>query len=195
MKTKTGLIGTIVIWSMLVLFASCQYESKPVVQKVQRVIVHPNVQWWWSHNPGWYYRYRQPLLQPLGPQRWWYDTGQRCWWQYNVTPYNVTVNERRKVIPRAPKVGIDRYVDYGCPTGSFLRAVLSNDLFEAVAKADEYNKLALAEIVRYVYNYTPVTCYGSPERVEAWLKLHREKPEEANTAAAADRDRRENYYK
>lgn len=98
------------------------------------------------------------------------------------------------MIPRAPKAGIDQYVDWGVPTGSFLRAVLSNDLFEAVARADQYNKDALTDICEYIYNYTPTICHGSPEEVEAWLKFHSEKPEEAYNAAGADRERRKQYY-
>jgi len=98
------------------------------------------------------------------------------------------------MIPRDTKSGVDQYVDHGVPTGSFLRAVLENDLFEAVAKADYHNKLALAAICEYIYNYTPTTCHGSPEEVAAWLKFHREEQEVANCAAGTDRERRERYY-
>lgn len=98
------------------------------------------------------------------------------------------------MIPRSPKAGIDRYVGNGVPTGSFLRVVLENDLFEAVARADPDNQLALADICEYIYNYTPATCHGSPERVAAWLKFHREHPEQAHEAASQDRERREQYY-
>lgn len=98
------------------------------------------------------------------------------------------------MIPRDTKTGIDRYVDHGVPTGSFLRAVLSNDLFEAVAKADYHNKLALVDLCDYIYNFTPNVCHGSPEEVAAWIKFHSERPDAANYAASQDREARERYY-
>jgi len=64
----------------------------------------------------------------------------------------------------------------------------------AVKKADHHNKLALEAICDYINNFTPITCFGSPEEVSAWMKFHREKPTEANKAASQDRARRERYY-
>ena len=70
----------------------------------------------------------------------------------------------------ATKESLDRYANHGIPTGGFLRAVLQNNLNEAVARGDEENLRDLAEIVRYVYNQFPSNCWGSPERVDAWLE-------------------------
>lgn len=152
------------------------------------------------------------------PPQWWYvwqyDTGGRCWWlDYNIDPVywprpRLTYKPRcevkpitkqprtgrRPMIPRDTKAGIDYYVDNGVPTGSFLRAVLSNDLFEAVARADDDNKLALAAICEYIWNFTPNTCHGSPEVVSSWLRFHRESAEAAFNAAGDDRERRKRYY-
>jgi len=64
---------------------------------------------------------------------------------------------------------IRRYADQHCPTGDFLRAVLENDLKEAVGRADDYNIRVIPEIVRYCYNEIPCNCWGSPERVKTWL--------------------------
>lgn len=66
-----------------------------------------------------------------------------------------------------------RYVNNGIPTGSFLEAVLSNDLFGAVAKADMWNKQALPRICELVYNYLPGSCHGSPEAYKSWLENFR----------------------
>lgn len=63
----------------------------------------------------------------------------------------------------------DRYVQHHIPTGSFLRACLENDLREAVARADHQNIHLLPEVVSYMYNELPFNCWGSPERVKAWL--------------------------
>lgn len=63
---------------------------------------------------------------------------------------------------------IDRWAATGTPTGSFVQAVLENNLCEAVGRADNDNLEALPAIVGYVYNEVPSQCWGSPEKVEAW---------------------------
>lgn len=189
-------------------------EEEPVTKTITQVstvtgggaVRGPNIfeyRWWYTG----YHNLRQPYLR-FPHSLWWYDAGRWCWWRDNINPRywpkpgprlrrapkpHIIV-ERGQMIPRAPKVGIDNYVDTGCPTGSFLYAVLSNDLFEAVARADSDNRLALASICEYIYNYTPNTCHGSPEKVAAWKKFHAEQPEEAHLAAGGDRERRAHYY-
>jgi hypothetical protein len=71
--------------------------------------------------------------------------------------------------------GITRYVQARIPTGSFLKAVLSNDLKEACARADYLNQHLLFEIVAYLYNEVPSKCWGSPEKVQAWLAANNDK--------------------
>lgn len=66
---------------------------------------------------------------------------------------------------------ISRYIARGIPPGSFLTAVLSNDLMGAFGKADDDNRGALFEWVRFIYQYAPVGCHGSPEKVRAWRGL------------------------
>lgn len=97
------------------------------------------------------------------------------------------------MVPRHMKAAIDRYVDEGCPVASFLYAVLTNNLFEAAGRADQYNRPLLADICEYIYNYTPDTCHGSPEEVKAWLARHRDNPEETHRAAGGDREKRAQY--
>lgn len=65
---------------------------------------------------------------------------------------------------------IDLYVKQGIPTGSFLAAVLCNDLMEAMGRADMGNRSSLFEICTYIYNETPSSCHGSPQRVREWLE-------------------------
>ena len=76
------------------------------------------------------------------------------------------------MLPQNTKERIDCYIRQGVPPGSFLYAVLSNDLFEAVTRADEYNLQYLENICRYVYDSTPNACHGDLARVQHWLKLH-----------------------
>ena len=66
--------------------------------------------------------------------------------------------------------GLDRYMTHGILPGSFLTAVLSNDLKEAVARADENNQRSLVNWVGFLYNTAPTACWGSPERFENWTK-------------------------
>ena len=73
------------------------------------------------------------------------------------------------MIPGHIKASIDRYVKDRVPTGSFLHAVLTNNLFRAVARADNENLSHLPEIVTFVYNEIPSACWGSPEKVKEWL--------------------------
>lgn len=59
--------------------------------------------------------------------------------------------------------------------GHFLMAVLSNDLREAFARADDLNRPVLFQIMGYCNNEIPGNCWGSPEVVKAWLEIPKEK--------------------
>ena len=74
-------------------------------------------------------------------------------------------------IPETTLEGLARFVDTGCPTSSFLKAVLSHDLFEAVNRADNNNQKALVDLVKLIYNDTPIGCHGSADKVETWTQL------------------------
>ncbi len=65
--------------------------------------------------------------------------------------------------------GLIEYIATRRPTGGFLEAVLSNDLREACARADEQMRPHLYDLVLFLYNYSPGICWSSPELVEAWL--------------------------
>lgn len=73
-------------------------------------------------------------------------------------------------IPERIMGALERYAEQHCPTGDFLRAVLGNDLMEAVGRADDDCISALADICKYVFNEMPGTCHGSYAKVDAWLK-------------------------
>lgn len=72
------------------------------------------------------------------------------------------------------------YRDSGRPTGSFVEAVLSNDLFDAVSRADLSSQAALVDIVKWVYNNMPMNAHGSREKYRAWLAMWTEKREMAS---------------
>lgn len=71
------------------------------------------------------------------------------------------------------KEAIDRYANEGRQVGGFLTAVLSNDLTQAIGRADEDNIRDIKEIVAYCYYGIPGPCWGSPEAVAAWIEKHR----------------------
>ena len=68
---------------------------------------------------------------------------------------------------------LDRYASNGIPTGDFLRAVLSDDLMEAVCRADDDNILTIHSICGYICNELPAGCHGSPEAYKAWIEKHK----------------------
>jgi hypothetical protein len=52
--------------------------------------------------------------------------------------------------------------------GGFVTAVLTNNLFDAVGRADSHNKGQLPLIVSFIYNHLPSGSFGSPEVMEQW---------------------------
>lgn len=69
------------------------------------------------------------------------------------------------MIPKVIKDSLDRYVNEGIMPGSFLRAVLANDLASAVFNADSNNLAALKDIMLYIYNEVPSDAWGSTATV------------------------------
>lgn len=65
---------------------------------------------------------------------------------------------------------LNRYLEHGIIPGSFLTAVLENDLFEAMARADSVNQKRIFKICCYIYKHFPLGSYGSPEAVNRYLK-------------------------
>ena len=68
-------------------------------------------------------------------------------------------------------LGLWLYITRGIEPGSFLMAVLENNLMEAFGRADEMNRGSMFEICQFVYNHLPAACHGSPEKVSRWMKL------------------------
>lgn len=88
------------------------------------------------------------------------------------------------LIPEHMHDGIRAYVETGRPTGSFLTAVLRNDLFSAAERADGKNKRLLYEWVKFLYSYAPSECWGNPHRVDDWLKRGAAAAREAAAASS-----------
>jgi len=53
--------------------------------------------------------------------------------------------------------------------GQFLRAVLRNDLLDAVMRMSPGSFEVLRAVVLFLFNHVPAPCWGSEARVVAWL--------------------------
>ncbi len=74
-----------------------------------------------------------------------------------------------ELLPEGIRGGMQRYLEQGIEPGSFLSAVLQNDLKHALAYADINNRQNLFEIVSWLWSYAPSEAWGSPRRFEAWI--------------------------
>jgi hypothetical protein len=72
-------------------------------------------------------------------------------------------------IPTHMMEAMDRYINHGIKPGSFLSAVIRNDLCDAIGRADDINIHLIPDYVRYFYNDAPSACWGSPAKFESWL--------------------------
>lgn len=78
-----------------------------------------------------------------------------------------------------------RYVEKGIEPGSFLTAVICNDLRGAFGRADEANRAAMWEWVLFFHNDAPGGCWGSPEHFAAWVKQGGLRADRASLEAGA----------
>lgn len=86
---------------------------------------------------------------------------------------------RYSAIPEMTLHSLSLYVNEGVPTGSFLRSVLSNDLFGAFERADQQNRDVIGLLVMYIYNEIPSECWGTRKHYHAWLDRKRAEREAA----------------
>ena len=75
--------------------------------------------------------------------------------------------------PTAVAESLQLWLSHGVRPGSFLEAVLRNDLSEAILLADSVNTHHLGAIVRTVYHGLPGRAWGSREYVDNWRGLTR----------------------
>jgi hypothetical protein len=92
--------------------------------------------------------------------------------EQDIYPLNRIV-EGAHLIPSHMIGAVKRYILQGIPPGSFLTAVLCNDLRAAFAQADDDNAAAMQGWVRFFYNYAPSGCWGSTENYHNWLAKFR----------------------
>lgn len=66
--------------------------------------------------------------------------------------------------------GVRGYYEHGWKPGSFLYAVLTNDLVNAAVNADDQNRRKLFEWASFLYNELPRECWGDSNTVVSWIK-------------------------
>jgi len=88
-----------------------------------------------------------------------------------MTDYRAHLRQRlvENAVPDTLHDGLVEYCAARRPVGSFLTAVLANDLTDAVCRADERNFRRLKDLCRFLFNYCPAPAWGSREKVAAWL--------------------------
>ena len=75
----------------------------------------------------------------------------------------------RHLVPPHMFDAIDNYIVHRIRPGSFLTALLSNDLMGAVGRADDVNRDGIVDWCAFLYNCIPSASYGSPAAVDSWL--------------------------
>lgn len=89
-------------------------------------------------------------------------------------PFDVEAAARR--VPGCPArflESFERYINSGLRPGDFVAAVLSNDLANAVGRADDKAMEHFRDIFQVAYDLLPMKSHGSREAVEAWLSRDR----------------------
>ena len=77
---------------------------------------------------------------------------------------------RGTALPEHLRESIDAYVKDGRPTGSFLQAVIENDLARAVSLADDDNLGLIHVIVNYLHWECVSSCWGGERQYKKWIE-------------------------
>lgn len=72
-------------------------------------------------------------------------------------------------VPEHTHEALMNYFNNGWEPGSFLMAVLRNDLMQASFRADHINRPKLPEIAAWVYHNAPIGSWGNDEAIRGWL--------------------------
>lgn len=84
-------------------------------------------------------------------------------------------------LPEHMRSGARLWIEHGIPPGSFLMAVIENNLKEAVFRADGINLPRLPDFVSFFYNEAPSDCWGSKAKAEAWAQMKRRQDADGDT--------------
>jgi hypothetical protein len=73
------------------------------------------------------------------------------------------------LLPDHMRAGVTRYIEEGIEGGGFQQAVFANDFLRTCQAADFVNKAVLRYWGEFL-TYCPPQCYGSYEKVKAWIQ-------------------------
>ena len=73
-------------------------------------------------------------------------------------------------MPEGLHGGLVRFILLGILPGDFLKAVLKNDLSGAMRRADMVSRAKLYEIVTFLHNHAPGSCWGNSDAMLGWHK-------------------------
>ena len=82
---------------------------------------------------------------------------------------------------------LKRYIEDGRKPGRFLCALITNNLREAVIRADNTNKHLLREWVNWFQWEVPHNCWGSADAMAAWMNDKRAAQEITDEEAEQER--------
>lgn len=88
----------------------------------------------------------------------------------NRLTWECTIDGHMFRIPDHMRQGLIEYFNQRIKQGSFLHAVLCNDLVGACKAADRHNMVNLPAYAWFLYNFAPIGSYGSKEHVDRWIK-------------------------
>ena len=72
-------------------------------------------------------------------------------------------------IPEHMRDGLRLYINEGIPPGSFMTALLCNDLRLACQCADSINRYRIFDFVSCFVNEIPMASWGSEEKFSDWI--------------------------
>lgn len=75
-------------------------------------------------------------------------------------------------LPPYMRDSLENYLEQGIHPGSFLQAVLENNLTEAFGRADMENGLLMKWWAQLMYSYVPAIARGSANNVNEWINHH-----------------------
>ena len=81
------------------------------------------------------------------------------------------------LIPDHMMKSMINYADHHFPVGDFLKAIICNDLTEAIRRADDTNLWIIPIYVTWFYNEVPGGAWKSKKAYDYWLSLRLIKPE------------------
>jgi len=73
-------------------------------------------------------------------------------------------------LPDGCKHPLRRYIEEGLEPGSFIKAILKNDLKGAMLAGDR-ETCSLYEIWDWLWKIAPAACFGSPEAYKRWIEI------------------------